>query len=484
MPYYKFDKNDIFYNRIESHPKCEFWMYNGSVTYNNRPHLTGGLNLPTVVKYEGLPLHPGIPQGPANPHVTIQGDITLSDNGEGIIIHDGTTLIVEDGVIVTVDLSDGLYPINQVPNGNISLYELNVDRDQRMNDNLLKLNLEPTNLIYPFVTKAGSLTSFKTISTSEFNNDFIYGDTLTGSYPLAAGITKDRYASGTERKYIKALKNTLNYYTNLSHHYAYSSASLTYIDDDSPLVNWSKETQELGLVSIPSIFYGSSIEKGTVDLRFYITGTMIGRLRDENRTGELVQVEPIGSTNSGSVAGVVLYNEGFIILTGSWDLRGSTGVSYPGSTTTSDYIADSSDKKTSQWIYFAQSISSSVEASIPEVSFFMAFSGTNYTPAITMLTHANKGELNYSNNPTFIQHGQSLVPTTSSGMYKEKTDIAPKNTISSSFCGYNSPYKKQTFISKIGVYDEDKNLVGIAKLATPVRKLEDDDYTFKLKLDI
>ena len=38
-------------------------------------------------------------------------------------------------------------------------------------------------------------------------------------------------------------------------------------------------------------------------------------------------------------------------------------------------------------------------------------------------------------------------------------------------------------INKIGLYDENKNLIAIAKVATPVRKLETDEYTFKLKLD-
>ena len=33
------------------------------------------------------------------------------------------------------------------------------------------------------------------------------------------------------------------------------------------------------------------------------------------------------------------------------------------------------------------------------------------------------------------------------------------------------------------IYDDDKNLLGIAKLATPVLKKETDSYTFKLKLD-
>ena len=52
---------------------------------------------------------------------------------------------------------------------------------------------------------------------------------------------------------------------------------------------------------------------------------------------------------------------------------------------------------------------------------------------------------------------------------------------------YNDPtasFQKQTYISRVAIYDEDKNLIAIAKLATPVRKRETDSYTFKLKLDI
>ena len=45
-------------------------------------------------------------------------------------------------------------------------------------------------------------------------------------------------------------------------------------------------------------------------------------------------------------------------------------------------------------------------------------------------------------------------------------------------------FKKVVYISKIGLYDEDKKLIGVAKVATPVRKTEDQAYTFKLKLDI
>ena len=43
---------------------------------------------------------------------------------------------------------------------------------------------------------------------------------------------------------------------------------------------------------------------------------------------------------------------------------------------------------------------------------------------------------------------------------------------------------EQTFISKIGIYDEERNLIAVANLATPVKKTEDRALTFKLKLDI
>jgi hypothetical protein len=101
-----------------------------------------------------------------------------------------------------------------------------------------------------------------------------------------------------------------------------------------------------------------------------------------------------------------------------------------------------------------------------------------------MHAQAPKGYLNYSSNPTFKDYDNSpsgaLVSTFT---YRELTGSI-KNTISSSFCDYSASFKKQTFISKIGIYDEDKNLIAIANMATPVKKTEDRALTFRLKLDI
>ena len=344
---------------------------------------------------------------------------------------------------------------SSVPNvdtGFVSLFELNVDR-----------NATDTGLIYPFVTKGGSLLGTKTISTTTFNSDFSYGDIISGSYPLSSSIKRDYYQLGEARTNITALKNTLDYYIPISPNYAYSSS----LGD--------KATQPLNLISIPSIMYGSSINKGSVKLDFYISGTLFGTLEDENRNGNLVQTGPAGSPGSGSVAGVVLYNEGFVVLTGSWALD----------STPRNYLNDITNLKEPAWLYFGVGARDGIPSgTIPSSSYAMAFEGINKIPTLTMFAHADKGEMNNSNNPTFVKYGQTNAPLTSSYIYKENDSQEIVNIASSSYTEYSASFAKITYISKIGIYDEKRNLIGIATTATPIKKEENQNFTFKLKLDL
>jgi len=58
------------------------------------------------------------------------------------------------------------------------------------------------------------------------------------------------------------------------------------------------------------------------------------------------------------------------------------------------------------------------------------------------------------------------------------------NFVSSSHPDYSASFERQVYISRVGLYDENKNLIGVATLSNPVRKEEAQDLTFKLKLDI
>ena len=105
------------------------------------------------------------------------------------------------------------------------------------------------------------------------------------------------------------------------------------------------------------------------------------------------------------------------------------------------------------------------------------------TQVQTMFAHAGRGQVNYSNNPTFIQYGQDEIEVTVSQLYVENPVRKLANFTSSSFATYNAPFKRQVYVSRVGIYDENKNLLGVATLADPVLKEDNEDYTFKLKLD-
>jgi hypothetical protein len=341
--------------------------------------------------------------------------------------------------------------VGMVPSGHISLYELNIDR-------------ATDNKIYPFVTKDSSLTSVGTVTNAAFNSSFLYGDEISGSYPLSASIVRERFSSGQARPHVAALKNTLNHYTYLSPHHSYSST----LGD--------KSQQEVNLISIPSIFFDSGIKPGTVDLKFYISGALVAQATDKNKNGELVQVTGTAyaqTDGSNSTAGVVLYNEGFVLLTGSWNL---TPASYNFSYAT----------RQASWRDFAAGANDGSSAALtPSASFQLSFQGTNEISTLTMHAIAPKGQLNHSMNPTYKLYDSASLPTTTTKLlYEESPNIPIKNTISSSFCNFSASFAKQTFISKIGIYDEERNLIAVANLATPVKKTEDRALTFKLKLDI
>ena len=415
MSYRKFKSDDIILNTMKAYPTCEFLIFDSNIYYNNRSPQSGSFtgSVPTKTGY-------------------------------------------------------------------ISLYEYNVDRRPVVTGRCVPpigtASVEDTGMIYPFITKDGAGSSFTTAGDTTYSNEFQYGDILTSSYPMTASISREYMVAAGSRNtgvnkdtgetfstdpvypHYYALRNRLNFYAVRSEHYKVSSS-------------WGdKDLQTLGLISIPSIFWGAAMKPGSFSLKWYFTGSLIGELQDIKRNGELIQVGPPASTGSGSVAGVVLYEEGFILLTGSWALH-DTQIKL---TTTGDYP---------KWVYFGAGALDGVEPSV-SASFGLSFKGTTETQVMTMFAHAERGQVNYSNNPTFLEYGQTIIEQTSAFGYEENTARQIKNTVSSSYPDYSAPFKRQVYVSRIAIYDENKNLIGVTTLSSPVLKEEDRDLTFKLRLDI
>ena len=341
-----------------------------------------------------------------------------------------------------------------VPNGFESLYAINNDKPAGQ-------------VIYPFMTKNGSGVTFKEFTDGEYAVKFNFGgQEISSSYNQSGSIFRDYYAvssSVAPRRRIESLRNCFNENKISSLYFAYSSS----LGD--------KSTEEASLINIPSPFYGQRMKKGSVRLDYYVSGTLIGTLQDEKYNGELVQTGPEGSVGSGSTAGVVLYKQGIVYLSGSWNLSDNS-ITYSGSANTNN-----------RWIHFGSGLHKDISSftHLPSASFNLSYQGVTHTNTMTLLAHAKYGELNYSNNPTYKDASDpntGLALTSSTSFIEYKT--LPKNVTHTDLTDVVPTLEKETYISKVALYDEDKNLIGFAKVATPVRKTEDRQYIIKLKLDI
>jgi len=394
-----------------------------------------------------------------------------------------------------VYLNDRRFSGFDIKTGTINLFEMNVDRG--------------VGLINPYVIKNGDMWRFGSITTSSFDEQ-TYGTKLTGAYPYTSSISREyvfpltdslsgsvtpqgqliplpnarlKSAANTDRqnfywesrKRILPLRNAMESYQKLSPEFKFTG---------------SYQCGAVNMISIPSIAYGSNIEKGSVSLKFYFTGSLVDYAVDKNNNGVLYSTR--GPT-SGSSVGVVLYNEGFVLLTNE------TIIGQGGEQDT--YTAGlPSQPKRPRWTYFGSYATGSSHASGSTVSsslFSLSYRGINPVPNMTMFADAPAGELNNSQNMTWLSASTTgSTPSLSiknwrensvyydSGTYAEPEFLKIKNTVKSQYQNYNEEFEKQVFISQIGIFDEKKNLIGIAKLANPVLKKESDSFTFKIKLDL
>ena len=140
----------------------------------------------------------------------------------------------------------------------------------------------------------------------------------------------------------------------------------------------------------------------------------------------------------------------------------------------------------SSWVKFGYGANSgSIGVTTAQASFVLEFQGTNHIQTLTLLAKAPEGQLNHSNNPTYLKNSSKSLETAFSGsttFVEGRKHL--KNMVPADYSDIEPPMKKETYISKIALYDKHKNVIGYAKLATPVRKTEDREFIFKLKLDI
>lgn len=375
------------------------------------------------------------------------------------IIHSGT--IYKNNEV----LEGGYYnsKVKHISNGDVSFHEMNIDRPY-------------DSMIYGFIHKSTSRYAYRTISTSQFDDgsQFQYGNMLTQSYPMRAGLTRIFVPDGPEiddqnfrnldnvthaennKKYIRSLKGVINSQDNFHLNSSYDDLG----------------TKKVNMVCVPGIFYGSKIDKESVQLNYYITGTLAATAEDTY--GDGILKETFGP-NVGATVGLAIYEQGLFLLTGSWDL---------GSGSYTDQFFNLGDDFPS-WLSFGTGLpyvgTELPNGKVLSSSYEVKFKGINKIPTLTMMAFAEKGKYNYSTNPSFLELTDKESKFISKGYFEVPRKI--KNTTKSDFVNHSASFESVTYISKIGIYDEDKNLIAIATLANPAKKTSSRDYLFKMRVD-
>ena len=242
--------------------------------------------------------------------------------------------------------------------------------------------------------------------------------------------------------------------------------------------------QSLNIITFPNTFYGDYVTPGTVTASFYRNGELIAKATDSSKDGRLIE-QINTSIGTGTVTGFILYEEGAIVFTNTESLNTSQEHYIQPLAASGTPVLDDS-----KWIHFGSCLKIANSGNpITGSSYTLEFQGSHPKDVLTMFAHAPKNELNWSNNPTYLtQTGDnskdSYLAITGSQAYVENENILVKNIVSSSFSTYSASFEPTTYIRTVGVYDEDRNLIAVAKVANPVKKTAEQDYTFKLKLDL
>jgi len=221
------------------------------------------------------------------------------------------------------------------------------------------------------ITKNGTRERPRNVLKEQFNTapygtEFSYTpfDNPLVKYHFSGSLT---YGGANYNK-LKSLKNTINYYSGIDDIYNFQNFINT----------------PIAFLCFNSYHLGSGINRSSVELSFYQSGSLIDRATDSRENGVLYN-------KNDEKVGIVLYREGFILLNHTGAISD-----------TSSYFVTPTNYDAPRWSYYMASASSDVYCT-------NNYTVVNEVPVETIFCYADKNNLNHSNNPTYISYIKSAT---------------------------------------------------------------------------
>jgi hypothetical protein len=169
-----------------------------------------------------------------------------------------------------------------------------------------------------------------------------------------------------------------------------------------------------------------------------------------------IEAETVGNSTTHPACGLIFYQAGVAVVSGSVFNDNTNGG-----------ILDDSDAETSilgpdfgatGFNSITSSTISSIANNIRNRIYNIQFNNTTELNSTIYFCRMNHNEFNYSTNPTYLSNGKIRV--------KEKSSDVPI-----------------AYVTSIGLYNSNNELMATAKLSEPLRKDPSQEYTIRCRLD-
>jgi len=171
-------------------------------------------------------------------------------------------------------------------------------------------------------------------------------------------------------------------------------------------------------------------------------------------------VNDAGTLSGGAKAGLIFYQAGVVVLTSS--LFKAVDHDDPGSVNGGLLLGATNDTLMATGKVMDElMISSSIETVCDAVRnriYNLSFNNTTELNSTIYFCRVNNNDFNYSSNPTYLSGSKIVVKETSSD-------------------------EPVSYITTIGMYSADNELLAVAKLSEPLKKTPSNEFTLRVRLD-
>ena len=275
------------------------------------------------------------------------------------------------------------------------------------------------------------------ITTTGFNSSAIGSDDIT--MDNNKGVAKAFTASitGSNSGYFAVIGNLLNQRHYLSALTATSTASLSALGN----------LRDIGVFSLRKLFYDQGMEHGS--LTATVTGTafdaidMAGDYYDSG-SGQFIR------KSDGETIGVVLADEGMFVVTAS--------------------------------------NSREVAVSVTSIKYRNKVLNTT----VNVFCKSDASEMNYTLNPTMVMQNAVSSSTIASGEIRQSYNNILCHSVLTGGTGtakllsgmVSSGWNFSPYVTGVGLYNDNNELLAVAKLTKPMKKPTDLPLTFKVSIDV